>query len=47
MIAIVTDSTVGYSTAEIASRGILSEVPVNYQIGQNFYEEYASDTYIY
>lgn len=43
MIAIVTDSTVGYSTAEIASRGILSEVPVNYQIGQNFYEEYASD----
>lgn len=43
MIAIVTDSTVGYSTEEIASRGIVSVVPVNYQIGQNFYEEYASD----
>ena len=43
MIAIVTDSTVGYSTAEISSRGIVSVVPVNYQIGPLFYEEYASD----
>ena len=43
MIAIVTDSSVGYSTAEIASRGILSVVPLNYQLGKNFYEENASD----
>ncbi len=43
MIAIVTDSTVGYSTQEVATRGIVSVVPVNYQIGNNFYEEYASD----
>ena len=43
MIAIVTDSTVGYSTEEIASRGIVTVVPVNYQIGHSFYEEYASD----
>ena len=43
MIAIVTDSSVGYSTAEITSRGILSVVPLNYQMGGYFYEEYASD----
>ena len=43
MIAIVTDSSVGYSTEEISSRGILSVVPLNYQLGPNFYEEYASD----
>lgn len=43
MIAIVTDSSVGYSTAEIASRGVLSVVPLNYQIGGNFYREKASD----
>ena len=43
MIAIVTDSSVGYSTAEVTSRGILSVVPLNYQIGNGFYEEYASD----
>lgn len=43
MIAIVTDSSVGYSTAEIASRGIVSVVPLNYQLGKNLYEEYASD----
>ena len=43
MIAIVTDSSVGYSTAEVTSRGILHVVPLNYQIGNNFYEEYASD----
>lgn len=43
MIAIVTDSSVGYSTAEIASRGILSVVPVNYQMGSAFFEEHASD----
>ncbi len=43
MIAIVTDSSVGYSTAEISSRGILSVVPLNYQLGRNLYEEYASD----
>lgn len=42
MIAIVTDSSVGYSTEEISSRGILSVVPLNYQLGPNFYEEYAS-----
>lgn len=29
MIAIVTDSTVGYSSAEISSRGIVKVVPVN------------------
>ena len=43
MVAIVTDSSVGYSTAEITSRGILSVVPLNYQLGGYFYEEYASD----
>ncbi len=43
MIAIVTDSSVGYSTAEVTSRGILHVVPLNYQIGNGFYEEYASD----
>lgn len=43
MIAIVTDSSVGYSTAEVTSRGILSVVPLNYQIGNSFFEEYASD----
>ena len=43
MIAIVTDSSVGYSSAEIASRGILSVVPLNYQMGGNFFEEKASD----
>ena len=42
MIAIVTDSSVGYSQEEISSRGILSVVPLNYQLGPNFYEEYAS-----
>ncbi len=39
MIAIVTDSSVGYSTAEVTSRGILSVVPLNYQNGNGFYEE--------
>ena len=43
MVAIVTDSSVGYSTAEISSRGILSVVPLNYQFGGYFYEENASD----
>ena len=43
MVAIVTDSSVGYSTAEITSRGILSVVPLNYQLGGYFYEENASD----
>ena len=43
MIAIVTDSTVGYSTQEVATRGIVTVVPVNYQIGRAFFEEYASD----
>ena len=43
MIAIVTDSSVGYSTTEIASRGIVSVVPLNYQFGTGFYEEAASD----
>ena len=43
MIAIVTDSTVGYSTEEVATRGIVTVVPVNYQIGRTLYEEYASD----
>ena len=42
MVAIVTDSSVGYSTAEITSRGILSVVPLNYQLGGYFYEENAS-----
>lgn len=42
MIAIVTDSSVGYSAEEIASRGVLSVVPLNYQLGPNFYEEYAA-----
>ena len=42
MIAIVTDSSVGYSADEIASRQILSVVPLNYQLGSNFYEEFAS-----
>lgn len=43
MIAIVTDSTVGYSSAEIASRGIVKTVPVNYQIGTKSFEERPSD----
>ena len=43
MIAIVTDSTVGYSSAEISSRGIVKVVPVNYQIGAKFFEERPSD----
>lgn len=43
MIAIVTDSTVGYSSAELAARGIVSTVPVNYQIGSETFEENASD----
>ncbi len=43
MIAIVTDSSVGYSTAEIADRGIVSVVPLNYYIGGKNYEEKASD----
>lgn len=43
MIAIVTDSSVGYSTAEVTTRAILSVVPVNYQIGNDQYEEFASD----
>ena len=38
MIAIVTDSTVGYSTEEVATRGIVTVVPVNYQIGRTLYE---------
>ena len=42
MIAIVTDSSVGYSQEEISSRGVLSVVPLNYQLGPNFYEEYPS-----
>ena len=43
MIAIVTDSTVGYSTADIASRGVVRVVPVNYQIGECLFEEGALD----
>ena len=43
MIAIVTDSSVGYSTAEIADRGIVSVVPLNYNVGGNNFEEKASD----
>lgn len=43
MIAIVTDSTVGYSSAEIASRGIVKVVPVNYQIGSAQFEERPTD----
>ena len=43
MIAIVTDSSVGYSSAEIAARGIVCTVPVNYQIGSETFEEAASD----
>ena len=42
MIAIVTDSSVGYSAEEISSRGVLSVVPLNYQLGPNFYEEYTA-----
>lgn len=43
MIAIVCDSTVGYSTVEIGRREILSVVPVNYQIANSLREELASD----
>ncbi len=43
MIAIVTDSSVGYSTAEIADRGIVSVVPLHYYIGGKSFEEKASD----
>jgi len=43
MIAIVTDSTVGYSTAEITSRGVVKTVPVNYQVGAKLFEERPSD----
>lgn len=43
MIAIVTDSSVGYSSAEIADRGIVSVVPLNYYIGGSSFEEKASD----
>ena len=43
MIAIVTDSSVGYSTAEIADRGIVSVVPLNYNVGGKNFEEKASD----
>ncbi len=43
MIAIVTDSSVGYSTAEIADRGIVSVVPLNYSVGGATFEERASD----
>lgn len=43
MIAIVTDSSVGYSAAEISDRGIVTEVPLNYRLrGKNF-EEKTSD----
>ena len=41
MIAIVTDSSVGYSTAEIADRGIVSVVPLNYNVGGKNFEEKA------
>lgn len=43
MIAVVTDSSVGYSSAEIADRGIVRVVPLNYEIGGKTYEEKASD----
>ncbi len=43
MIAIVTDSSVGYSSAEIADRGIVSVVPLNYSVGGKNREEKASD----
>ncbi len=43
MIAIVTDSSVGYSAAEIADRGIVSVVPLNYSIGGKNFEEQAAD----